>query len=190
MGRLAFQYGTVHAFKSEDAMLLKNKFLKYHLPIKVMVPIITHQEDVSHYDYLISRDENIYLTIKRQFPNLKLLVIDDGHLLSEVQVDQLLQVAIHLNIAVICYGLRTDFRTAGFPGARRLLELAQVLIPVTTYCACGNKALFSVRKEHGKITFSGDQLLKGKDVSYEAICPTCYYRKLIQYKKLKQSGRM
>ena len=190
MGRLAFQYGTVHAFKSKDAMLLKNKFLKYHLPIKVMVPIITHQEDVSHYDYLISRDENIYLTIKRQFPNLKLLVIDDGHLLSEVQVDQLLQVAITLNIAVICFGIRTDFRTASFPGAKRLLEISQVIKKIPSYCSCGHEAEFNLRKENGKTIFSGEKIVNDKKIEYDKVCPNCYYRKLIQYKKLKETGKI
>ncbi len=191
MGRLAFQYGTVHTSKSERVFFLKNRFLKYHLPVMIMVPIVMHKDDISSYDYLISRDENIFLTIKRQFSNLNLLIIDDAHLLSEVQVDQLLQVAINLNIAVLCLGLRTDFRTAGFPGARRLLEISQVLISRKTYCACcGEEALFSIRKSDGKTTFSGEKILKDDHILYEAVCPNCYYRKLIQYKKLKESGRI
>lgn len=190
MSRLAFQYGTVHAFKSEKVFFLKRRFLKYHLSVMIMAPIITHKDDISNYDYLIGRDENLFLTIKRQFSDLRLLIIDDAHLLNEMQVDQLLQVAINLDIAILCLGLRTDFRTTGFPGARRLLEIAQVLIPTKTYCSCGREAFFSIRKKNGKTTFSGDKILKEDDVTYEAVCPGCYYRKLIQYKKLKESGRI
>lgn len=98
--------------------------------------------------------------------------------------------AINLDIAILCLGLRTDFRTTGFPGARRLLEIAQVLIPKKTYCSCGREAFFGIRKKNGKTTFSGDKILKEDDVTYEAVCPGCYYRKLIQYKKLKESGRI
>ena len=119
MSRLGFLYGTVHANKTERAKFLKNRFLKYKFPVLLMAPVITHQDDISSYDYLIGKEENIFLTIKRQFSDLKLLIIDDAHLLSEVQIDQLLQVAITLNIAVLCFGLRTDFRTSGFLGARR-----------------------------------------------------------------------
>lgn len=190
MSRLAFKYGTVHALKSDDVNKIKYNFLKHQLSVMTMAPMLTHQEDISSYDYLIGKDENIFLTIKRQFSNLWLLIIDDAHLLSERQIDQLLQVAINLDVAVLCFGLRTDFRTSGFPGARRLLEIAPVLLKISTYCECGKEALFSVRKENGKITFSGSQILQEKDVSYEALCPRCYYRKLIQYKKLKESGRM
>lgn len=190
MSRLAFWYSTVHAYKSEHAFLLKEKFKKHHLSVMVMAPVVTHQEDISKYDYLIGREENIYLTMKKQFTNIHLLVIDDAHLLNELQIDQLLQVSINLNIAILCFGLRTDFRTSGFAGARRLLEIAPVLLKIPTYCECGKEALFSIRKENGKTTFSGNQLLKGNDVCYEAVCPGCYYRKLIQYKKLKESGRI
>ena len=190
MSRLAFQYGTVHAFKSEKVFFLKRRFLKYHLSVMIMAPIITHKDDISNYDYLRGRDENRFLTIKRLFSDLQLLIIDDAHLLNEMQVDQLLQVAINLDIAILCLGLRTDFRTTGFPGARRLLEIAQVLIPKKTYCSCGREAFFSIRKKNGKTTFSGDKILKEDDVTYEAVCPGCYYRKLIQYKKLKESGRI
>lgn len=190
MSRLAFLYGTVHANKTERAKFLKNRFLKYKFPVLLMAPVITHQDDISSYDYLIGKEENIFLTIKRQFPNLKLLIIDDAHLLGEVQIDQLLQVAITLNIAVLCFGLRTDFRTSGFPGARRLLELSQVVEKIPTFCSCGLEAIFSVRKVFGKTTFSGEKIAKEKDITYEALCPNCYYRKLIQYKKLKESGRL
>ena len=142
------------------------------------------------YDYLIREEENLFLTMKKQFPNLSLLVIDDAHLLSAKQVDQLLQVAITLHIAVLCYGLRTDFRTSGFEGARRLLELSQVLLKIPTFCECGREALFSVRKENGKTTFQGSQIMDSDMVTYQALCPNCYYRKLLQFKKLRESGRI
>lgn len=51
MSRLAFQYGTVHAFKSEKVFFLKRRFLKYHLSVMIMAPIITHKDDISNYDY-------------------------------------------------------------------------------------------------------------------------------------------
>lgn len=190
MCRLGFIYSTVQAGKSTRAIFLKKRLLKYQVSTLLMAPTVTHGSDIALYDYLIGKDENIFLTIKKQFFKVKLLVIDDAHLLNEVQIDQLLQVVVNLHIAVICFGLRTDFRTSGFSGARRLLELSQVIEEMPTYCSCGRKALFSVRKENGKTTFCGDKILKGQSVSYEALCPECYYRKLIQYKKLKESGRL
>ena len=110
--------------------------------------------------------------------------------LDGLSFDQLLQVVLQYDIAVLCFGLRTDFRTNGFTGARRLLELSQVLIKIPTFCKCGREALFSVRKQSGKITFQGEKIVNNKNISYEALCPKCYYRKVIQYKKLKEQGRL
>ena len=188
MSRLCFLYGTVHAGKTKSAYAIRNRFLKYHLSTMIMAPTTTHQDDISNYDYLIGKEENIFLTIKRQFNSLRLILIDDANLLNEVQVDQLLQVAISQNIAIICFGLRTDFRTSEFPGAKRLLEIAQVVKEIPTKCTCGNKALFNVRKENGKTTFSGTQIKQVQEITYEALCPKCYYHKVMQYKKLKESG--
>lgn len=189
MSRLAFQYSTVHGNKSGYAFRIKKKFLKHKLSVMVMAPIITHFEDTK-YDYIICEDENIFLTMKKHFSTLSLLVIDDAHLLNAKQVDQLLQVAITLHIAVLCFGLRTDFRTSGFEGARRLLELSQVILKIPTFCECGKEALFSVRKENGKTTFQGNQIVNFDNVTYQALCPNCYYRKLLQFKKLRESGRL
>ena len=188
MSRLCFQYGTVHTGKTRYAYSIKNRFMKYHLPTMIMAPKNTHQDDISNYDYLIEKEENLFLTVKKQFHSLRLIIIDDAHLLSEVQIDQLLQVAISLNVAIICFGLRTDFRTNGFASAKRLLEIAQVLKEIPSTCPCGEKALFNARKENGKITFSGTQIKQGQIITYEALCPKCYYHKVMQYKKLKESG--
>lgn len=189
MSRLAFQYATVHGDKSVNSFRIKKAFLKHGLSMMIMAPITTHLGDMK-YDYLIHTEENLFLTIKKHFSKLSLLVIDDAHLLNAKQVDQLLQVAITLHIAVLCYGLRTDFRTSGFDGARRLLELSQVILKIPTFCECGKEALFSVRKENGKTTFQGEQIVDSPNVTYQALCPNCYYRKLLQFKKLRESGRL
>ncbi len=189
MARLGFCYSTVHGDKTKRIWQIKNNFCKRQLPVVVFLPKFGY-EDHSFYDYYIGREENIFLTVKHQFQDISLLVIDQAHLLSEVQIDQLLQVVLQYDIAVLCFGLRTDFRTNGFIGARRLLELSQVLIKIPTFCKCGREALFSVRKQSGKITFQGEKIVNNKDISYEALCPKCYYRKVIQYKKLKEQGRL
>ena len=86
-----------------------------------------------------------------------------------------------LHLPVMCYGLRTDFRTRSFPGSARLLELAHSLEELKTICRCGRKAVFNTRKvvdpatgaEH--FVFEGDQVaIDGVQVTYESLCGTCY----------------
>lgn len=52
------------------------------------------------------------------------LLVDECQFLEPRQIDELRQITTAWNVPVICYGLRTDFRTALFPASKRLMELA------------------------------------------------------------------
>lgn len=103
------------------------------------------------------------------------LLIDEAQFLSPVQVDDLLRIAVIDNIPVMAYGIRSDFRTAAFPGSRRLLEIAHSLEELKTICRCGRKALFNGRLVDGAFIFDGDQVaIDGQEVTYESLCGHCY----------------
>ncbi|MDO4898689.1 MAG: thymidine kinase [Rothia sp. (in: high G+C Gram-positive bacteria)] len=103
------------------------------------------------------------------------LLVDEAQFLSAEQVDDLMRIAVEENVPVMCYGIRTDFRTRAFPGSARLLEIAHTLEELKTICRCGRKALFNPRKVDGKFVFEGAQVaIDGVDVGYEALCPSCY----------------
>lgn len=103
------------------------------------------------------------------------LLVDEAQFLSAEQVDDLMRIAVLENIPVMCYGIRTDFKTRAFPGAARLLEIAHTLEELKTICRCGRKALFNGRTVDGRFVFAGDQVaIDGLDVGYESLCPTCY----------------
>jgi thymidine kinase len=76
---------------------------------------------------------------------------------------------------VLAYGIRTDFRTAGFPGSTRLLEIAHTLEELKTICRCGRKAMFNGRKGPNGFIFDGDQVaIDSIDATYESLCANCY----------------
>lgn len=103
------------------------------------------------------------------------LLIDEAQFLTPAQVDDLVEVAVTLDIPVLAYGIRTDFRTISFPGARRLLEVAHSLEELKTICRCGRKAIFNGRKVADVFVFAGDQVaIDGVDVGYESLCGACY----------------
>jgi thymidine kinase len=112
------------------------------------------------------------------------LLVDEAQFLTGVQVDDLLRIAILENTPVLAYGIRTDFRTAAFPGSRRLLEVAHSLEELKTICRCGRKAVFNARRIGDRFVFDGDQvaidtegeasLSDGVEVAYEALCGACY----------------
>jgi thymidine kinase len=107
------------------------------------------------------------------------LLIDEAQFLSPEQVDQAMEIAVLDKIPVLAYGIRTDFLTKGFPGSIRLLEIAHSLEELKTICRCGKKAMFNARLKNGAFVFDGDQVaIDGEEVTYESLCPNCYYEKL------------
>ncbi|MYM19754.1 thymidine kinase [Brevibacterium sp. 5221] len=103
------------------------------------------------------------------------LLIDEAQFLTPAQVDGLMRIATLRRVPVMCYGIRTDFRTRAFPGSARLLEIAHTLEELKTICRCGRKAMFNGRRVDGRFVFAGDQVaIDGLDVAYESLCPRCY----------------
>ncbi|TJY70191.1 thymidine kinase [Arthrobacter sp. CAU 1506] len=105
------------------------------------------------------------------------LLVDEAQFLEPAQIDDLFRIAVMDNVPVLAYGIRTDFRTQAFPGARRLLEIAHTLEELKTICRCGRKAVFNTRRVNGEIVFDGEQVaIDGEDVWYESLCGTCYLK--------------
>ncbi|MFE1644317.1 thymidine kinase [Microbacterium sp. P01] len=105
------------------------------------------------------------------------LLVDEAQFLTASQVDDLFRIAVLDDTPVLAYGIRTDFRTAAFPGSRRLLEVAHALEELKTICRCGRKALFNGRLVDGVFVFDGDQVaIDGQEVTYESLCGECYLR--------------
>ena len=114
-------------------------------------------------------------------------MIDEAQFLTTRQVEELQFISKELDISVICYGLKTDFKTNSFPGSRRLFELADKLEELTTICACGKKAKFNARIINGKYVFDGSQVAIDQEnsVSYEPLCGACYIEKVHNFVKQK-----
>ena len=98
------------------------------------------------------------------------MFVDEAQFLTKDQVWQLARVADRLNIPVLCYGLRTDFRGELFPGAAELLAIADNIREVRTICHCGAKATMVLRAdEFGAAATKGEQISIEKSV-YVSLC--------------------
>ncbi|MDX2219100.1 MAG: thymidine kinase [Burkholderiales bacterium] len=114
------------------------------------------------------------LYFERTLPSC--ILIDEAQFLSEKQVVQLHRLAHTSKTPVICYGLRSDFIGAAFPGSRALLTLADDLEEMKTICRCGRKATMNVRlDESGNRVVEGEQVEIGGNDRYEAVCPKRFY---------------
>lgn len=90
---------------------------------------------------------------------LSCVLIDEAQFLSPAQVLQITLVCDHLDIPVLCYGLRTDFRGEPFEGSKYLLAWAETLVEIKTVCATGRKATMNARlNKAGERVLEGEQL--------------------------------
>ena len=102
---------------------------------------------------------------------LDCLLVDEAQFLSVDQVWQLSVVVDQLNIPVMCYGLRTDFRGQLFPGSAVLLAVADTLREIRTICHCGRKATIVTRlTETGETVTDGAQIEIGGNDKYVSLC--------------------
>jgi thymidine kinase len=101
---------------------------------------------------------------------LDCVLIDEAQFLTPDQVWQVARAADRLDIPVMCYGLRTDFRGRLFPGSAELLAIADELREIRTICFCGRKATMVVRKgEDGRVISEGAQVSIEKSI-YVSLC--------------------
>ncbi len=96
--------------------------------------------------------------------------IDEAQFLTDDQVWQLARAADRLKIAVMAFGLRTDFQGKLFPGSMALLAIADELREIRTICHCGHKATMVVRRDmEGRPIIEGSQVSIEKSV-YVSLC--------------------
>lgn len=109
------------------------------------------------------------------------ILVDEAQFLSADQVDQLARVVDDYGCNVICYGLRTDFKTHLFEGSRRLFEIADSIEEVKSTCNCGRKTIVNARIDgNGEIITEGEQVEIGGNDRYIAVCRKCWRNKKIE----------
>ena len=207
--KLYFYYGPMGSSKTLRLLSTAYDFEEKGIQIMVLKPsldtrdgkgIIRSRAGLPRPCLTIDKDVDLYKAIKSysnalaaQFESLRWVIIDECQFLTEEQVDQLSDVVDFLDINVMCYGLRTDFKSRLFPASKRLFELADDIEEVKSTCECGkNKTSINARfDKNGDIIVDGDQIMVGGDESYRAICRKCWKDKVRDKinKEMERKGR-
>ncbi len=109
--------------------------------------------------------------------SLACILIDEAQFLKKDQVEQLCRVTDELNVPVLAYGLRTDFRGEPFEGSKYLLSWAENLYEIKTICHCGRKATMNARVDaEGRPVWEGNQIEIGGNERYIALCRKHFFK--------------
>ena len=191
MAKLIFNYSAMNSGKTMDLLRTAYNYEENGLRVIVMKPsidtkggdkIVTRIGLDRKVDYLIEDDCDIYKLLKNKVKNIKCIFVDEAQFLSEEHVNQLFCVTKQLDVPVICYGLRTNFKSELFLGSMRLLALADELNEFKSLCSCGNMARFNARRLNGDYLSDGDDILidGSSDVEYVPLCGECYLEKVLK----------
>ncbi len=198
MAKLYFKYGAMGSSKSAQALITKFNYEELGMSVWLIKPSIDTRDGA---DIIKSR---IGLECKAQVitpeDNIKekynaagkhdVIIADEAQFFTPQQIDQLRDVVDEDDLPVLCFGLRTDFLTHFFPGAQRLMELADSITEIKTVCACGRKATVNARiDENGRVITRGNQVLLGGNDSYVAMCHKCWMDK-ISAQQEQEKGEM
>lgn len=190
MSKLYFRYGAMNSGKSTHLMQVAYNYEERGMNVVIMKPqvdskggekLVSRLGVARKVDLLISESDNVFDIIQnynKEVKQIDCILVDEVQFMKSFQIDQLFEISVKMNIPIICYGLRTDFKLNGFEGSTRLLLLAHSIEEMKTICACGKKAIFNGRKINGKFVFEGDQIAidEENDVQYESLCGECYYK--------------
>ena len=183
MAKLYFKYGAMGSSKSAQALITKFNYEELGMTVWLIKPSIDTRDGadvvksrigLSATAQIITPEADIieeYHKVGRH----DVIIADEAQFFTPAQIDQLRELVDDEDLPVLCFGLRTDFLTHFFPGAQRLMELADSLTEIKTVCACGHKATVNARiDENGRVTTEGDQVLLGGNDRYIAMCHKCW----------------
>ena len=192
MSKLYFRYGAMGCGKTMQLLQVAFNYEERGHKVCVMKPktdtkngekLLTRIGPEREVNFCFNKEANLFEKVKKEFAKgekkVACVLIDEAQFLTKEQVDQLMEIVTELDIPVMAYGLRLNFRLTdgGFEGATRLLQIAQDIDEIKTICECGRKATYNARFLGNKFVADGPDVLidDGKtEIEYRAVCPKCY----------------
>lgn len=175
---------------------VRNRFFK--TPPTVRMALDEHTEHQANQIFEILRKQELTLPPKKEYQytrhqalelfgtqvgrRIDCVLIDEMQFLSEDQANQLLDIVDYLDIPVLAFGLRNDFKGTIFPATAVLMAQAEEIRETRGICWCGAKATHVLRiSEDGTVDTDGPQVKVGGNDSYISVCR--YHHKAGMYKE-------
>jgi len=189
MSKLYLRYGAMGCGKTMQLLQVAFNYKERGQKICIMKPatdakngtkLLTRIGPETETNICFSRTDNLFKIVKQKFPDVDCILIDEAQFITPAQADQLNEIVVVLNIPVMAYALRLNFRQTdgGFEGATRLLQIAHNIEEIKTICDCGKKAIRNARFLNGKLVTTGPNVLIDdgtSEIIYRPLCPKCYY---------------
>lgn len=186
MAQLYFRYSTMNAGKSTEVLKIAHNYEEQNKQVLLFTPSIddrygrgkiTSRMGFQREAIIIGQDTDMIEIAREKRPHC--ILVDEGQFLTRAQVIALTRIVDELNIPVIVYGLKNDYRNQLFSGSEALLLLADKIEEVKTVCwYCEKKATMLLKFKDGQPVNEGPQIEIGGNDKYVSVCRKCYIQRL------------
>ena len=177
MAKLYFRYGVMGSSKTANALMVRYNYEERGQDTLLVKPSVDQRDGAR---FVASRaglsHPCIYFSDLQAMPEPDIqkyacVIVDEAQFLSREEVRWLTHLVDDLNVPVMCYGLRADFRGDLFPGSAELLATADIIEEIKTICWCGKKATCNARfDDTGRVLTEGAQVVLGANDQYIGLC--------------------
>lgn len=192
MAKLYFRHGTVGSAKTLNLLAVAHNYRQQGKKILAMKPdldtrfgrerICSRAGLEMQADVLLVNEESLRGI---DYAGIDCILVDEAQFLSGQTIEELRKISLDWDIPVICYGLRTDFKSYLFEGAKRLMELADSIEEVKATCYfCNRKSIMNLKHVDGVAKNEGPTVELGAEEKYFPACFRCYAKEIDKVRRL------
>ncbi|EHE86660.1 thymidine kinase [Latilactobacillus curvatus] len=185
MAQLFFRYGAMNSGKSIEILKVAHNYEEQNKSVIILTSGIDNRDGVGIVSSRIGlkreatpifSDTNIFELVQSTNPDAACVLIDESQFLERHHVIEAAQVVDDLNIPVMAFGLKNDFKNELFEGSKYLLLFANKIEEMKTICwFCRKKAIMNLRMNDGKPVYTGEQIQIGGNEAYYPVCRKHYF---------------
>ena len=192
MAKLYFRHGTVGSAKTLNLLAVAHNYRQQGKKILAMKPdldtrfgrerICSRAGLEMQADVLLVNEESLRGI---DYAGIDCILVDEAQFLNGQTIEELRKISLDWDIPVICYGLRTDFKSYLFEGAKRLMELADSIEEVKATCYfCNRKSIMNLKHVDGVAKNEGPTVELGAEEKYFPACFRCYAKEIDKARRL------
>jgi len=182
MAKLYFRHGTVGSAKTLNLLAVAHNYRQQGKKVLLMKPdfdtrfgkerIKSRAGLEMQADLLITNEESLRGI---DYSGISCILVDEAQFLSAKVIEELRTITLRWDLPILCYGLRTDFKTHLFEGSARLMELADSIEEVKATCHyCNRKSIMNLKHVNGMAVNEGPSVELGAEEKYYPACYKCY----------------
>ncbi|MGT2771337.1 thymidine kinase [Streptococcus marimammalium] len=185
MAQLYYKYGTMNSGKSIEILKVAHNYEEQGKPVVIMTSaldtrdglgVVSSRIGMKRNAIPISDDLNVFSYIADLDIKPYCVLIDEAQFLTKRNVYDLAKVVDELDVPVMAFGLKNDFRNELFEGSQHLLLMADKIEEIKTICQyCSKKATMVLRTAQGKPVYQGEQIQIGGNETYIPVCRKHYF---------------